>query len=241
MKFVFSPDYSVDIGAHVFPTQKFALVRDRLVERGLAKAKEFLDPGEASRADLLLVHSPQWVGKILEGRTNLDDEMLMELPWSKALAKAHSKAAAGTLLAARHALESGLGVHVGGGSHHAFAGHGEGFCVFNDLAVAIRVLQREDPSARAAVIDLDVHQGNGTASIFAGDPSVATFSMHQEDNYPVVKPPGTVDIGLPGGTSDEKYLKLLSESSGLSSMTRGPSSPSTRPESTAGKATPWAA
>ncbi|MEK7657569.1 MAG: histone deacetylase [Elusimicrobiota bacterium] len=211
MKFVFSPDYSVDIGAHVFPTQKFALVRDRLVERGLAKAKEFLDPGEASRADLLLVHSPQWVGKILEGRTNLDDEMLMELPWSKALAKAHSKAAAGTLLAARHALESGLGVHVGGGSHHAFAGHGEGFCVFNDLAVAIRVLQREDPSARAAVIDLDVHQGNGTASIFAGDPSVATFSMHQEDNYPVVKPPGTVDIGLPGGTSDEKYLKLLSE------------------------------
>jgi acetoin utilization deacetylase AcuC-like enzyme len=135
----------------------------------------------------------------------------MELPWSKALAKAHSKAAAGTLLAARHALENGLGVHVGGGSHHAFAGHGEGFCVFNDLAVAIRVLQREGPDARAAVIDLDVHQGNGTAAIFAKDSRVGTFSMHQEVNYPFVKPPSTVDIGLPGGTSDEKYLKLLSE------------------------------
>lgn len=211
MKFVFSTDYSVDIGAHVFPTEKFALVCGLLKEKGLAEAQDFEDPGEASRKDLLLVHTPRWVEKILDGRTDLDDEILMELPWSKALARAHSKAAAGTLLAARHALQGGLGVHVGGGSHHAFADHGEGFCVFNDLAVAIRAFQRETPGFKAAVIDLDVHQGNGTAAIFAQDPSVGTFSMHQEDNYPLVKPPSTVDIGLPGGTSDEKYLKLLSE------------------------------
>ena len=211
MKIVYSPDYEVEIGSHVFPTKKFRLVAQRLQAEGLARPQDFVDPGPASREDLRLVHTEEWVAKILDGKAALDDELRMELSWSPALGQAHGKAAAGTILAARQARKTGVGVHVGGGSHHAFADHGEGFCVFNDLACAIRRLQKDGLIRRAAVVDLDVHHGNGTAAIFSKDPAVATFSMHQEDIYPLEKPPSTLDIGLPCGTKDEKYLKLLKE------------------------------
>jgi len=211
MRIVTSPDYELNMGAHVFATRKFRLVAERLEAEGLARAQDFVDPGPPRKEDLLLVHTEAWVAKMLDGKPTPEDEARLQLSWSAALALAHGKAVAGTILAARHARETGLGLHVGGGSHHAFTDHGEGFCVFNDMACAIRRLQKDGLVRRAAVVDLDVHQGNGTADIFSNDPSVATFSMHQEDLYPVEKPPSTLDIRLPRGTRDAKYLKLLIE------------------------------
>lgn len=213
MRAVFSRAYSADIGDHVFPTRKFRMVAERVREEGLVGPGELVDPGMPERDDVLLAHTPEWTDKIFEGRATLEDELRMELRLSEPVAQAHLKTVAGTILTCRHALETGLGLHVGGGSHHAFAGHSEGFCVLNDLAAALIKMLGEGRVARGAVVDLDVHQGNGTASILAGRGDAFTFSMHQEDIYPFVEPesssPGTVDIGLPAGTSDEKYLKLL--------------------------------
>ncbi|MFH2202924.1 MAG: histone deacetylase [Elusimicrobiota bacterium] len=204
MKLFYSPEYEADIGDHVFPTRKFGLVAARF-----AGALDIADPGPAPRADLELAHTREWVAKILDGGATLDDEMRMEMPWSQELARSHVVQVAGTYAAGREALATGLGLHAGGGSHHAFAGHGEGFCVFNDLACALLKLRREGRLERAAVIDLDVHQGNGTAAILAPHADLATFSMHQEDIYPLHKPSSSRDIGLPAGTTDDKYLKLL--------------------------------
>ena len=120
----------------------------------------------------------------------------------------------GTLLTARSALEDGVAVHLGGGFHHAYAGHGEGFCLYNDVAVAVRALRAEDVVERVAVVDLDVHHGNGTAAIFAEDDDVLTFSMHQQNNYPSLKPPSDLDVGLPDGTEDADYLDLLDRALG---------------------------
>ncbi|MDE2238138.1 MAG: histone deacetylase, partial [Elusimicrobia bacterium] len=203
-RLVFSPDYAVDIGGHVFPTRKFALA-----ERLLPAALERVEPPLAGREELLLAHDPAWVDKVLDCRMTLDDEALMELPFSPEVSRAHRRAAGGTILACRDALERGSGLHCGGGSHHAFADHGEGFCVLNDIALGILQMRREGRLSRAAVIDLDVHQGNGTAAIFAGDPDVFTFSMHQDDLYPAVKPPSSLDVALPAGTGDRDYLGLL--------------------------------
>lgn len=206
MKLVFSEAYSVDIGKHSFPTKKFELAARALKRsRGCA----LVAPPSCPRADLELAHTPEWVSKILDGGATLEDETRMELAWSEALAQAHALAVSGTLLAAREALAVGLGLHAGGGSHHAFPDHGEGFCVFNDLAIASLKLKGEGRLSRAAVVDLDVHQGNGTAAILGGREGFATFSMHQEDIYPEAKVPGTLDVPVPAGTADEKYLKLL--------------------------------
>ena len=206
-RFVFSPLYAADIGDHVFPTEKFALVAEHFRGRG-----EFLEPALPTREELLLAHEAGWVDKVLSGRMSLDDEMRMELPFSPAVSTAHRLSASGTALACREALERGVGLHIGGGSHHAFPDHGEGFCVINDLAVGLRVLRAEGRLSRAAVIDLDVHQGNGTAAIFRDDPSVFTFSMHQEDIYPAVKERSSLDVGLGPGTGDREFLARLRES-----------------------------
>jgi acetoin utilization deacetylase AcuC-like enzyme len=205
-RFVFSPEYVVDLGGHAFATRKFALAADLLRGRG-----EFVAPPPATREQLLLAHDEAWVEKVLSCRMTLDDEAAMELPFSPALSRAHQLAAGGTILACRDALERGVGLHCGGGSHHAFAGHAEGFCVLNDLAVGILQMRQERRLSRAAVIDLDVHHGNGTASLFAGDPDVFTFSMHQGDIYPAFKPKSSLDIGLKAGTADAEYLALLEE------------------------------
>jgi acetoin utilization deacetylase AcuC-like enzyme len=206
-RFVFSPRYSADIGDHVFPTAKFALTADLLRSRG-----EFVEPELPAREDLLLAHDEEWVDKVLSGRMSLDDELRMELAFSPAVSEAHRLAAAGTALACRDALERGVGLHVGGGSHHAFRDHGEGFCVLNDIAVGLLKMRAEGRVLRAAVIDLDVHQGNGTAAIFRADPAVFTFSMHQQDIYPAVKERGSLDVGLGPGTGDREYLSRLRES-----------------------------
>ncbi|MBI4051330.1 MAG: histone deacetylase [Elusimicrobia bacterium] len=209
MRIIFSAKYEVDLGSHVFSTRKFKGVVESLIRSGEIAAKDVAEPSPASRKELILVHTDEWVSKILDGKTTPWDEAMLELPYSPDLAAAHHTAVGGTILACREALQTGLGLHVGGGFHHAFAGHGEGFCVFNDMAVAIVLLQREKKIRKALVVDLDVHQGNGTASLFAQDSSVFTFSMHQQNLYPVFKPPSSLDVNLPEGTGDGEYLFIL--------------------------------
>lgn len=206
-RFVFSPEYSVDLGDHAFVTRKFALAAALVRRLG-----EFVEPQAATREQLLLAHDEAWVDKVLRCRMTPEDEALMELPFSPAVSRAHQLSAGGTILACRDALERGVGLHAGGGSHHAFADHGEGFCVLNDIAVGILQMRAERRISRAAVIDLDVHHGNGTAAIFAGDPDVFTFSMHQGDLYPEKKPASSLDVSLKPGTTDEPYLRALKDS-----------------------------
>lgn len=207
---VYSPAYEIDIGLHVFPTVKFAAVREALVRVPVTDGRlTFVEPSAASWEELAKVHSPAYLTKLRVGDLTLADLAQLELPWSPAIVEGFRLMTGGTLAAARLALSSPLSVHIGGGFHHAFPDHGEGFCMFNDVAVAIRVLQGEGLVTRCAVVDCDVHHGNGTAATFAGDPTVLTVSLHQEHNYPAVKPPSTVDVHLRDGTRDEEYLDHL--------------------------------
>ncbi len=207
---VYSPGYECDIGPHVFPVEKFRRVRDALVASGWVTEASVVEPQPASREDLLLAHTPEFLDDLAALRWTRRTQM-SELPLDHAIVRAYLLAAGGTTLAARGACATGVGVHLGGGFHHAYADHAEGFCYLNDLAVAIRVLQRDRVVERAAVVDCDVHQGNGTAAIFATDGRVFTFSMHQETNYPVPKERSNLDVGLADGTSDEEYLERLSD------------------------------
>jgi acetoin utilization deacetylase AcuC-like enzyme len=195
----------------VFPTQKYRLVRDRLLAECTVSSADLVEPAAASDEHIALVHTADYVEKIKTGTLSAEDELRLEVPFSPALRDAAWLCAGGTTLAGRLALEHGIAVHLGGGFHHAFADHGEGFCLINDVAIAIRVLQREGTIRRAAVVDLDVHHGNGTAAIFRVDPDVFTFSMHQENNYPSWKPPSDLDSGLEDGTGDTEYLALLEQ------------------------------
>ena len=201
--------YEVDIGAHVFPTRKYRLVRDRLLAEGTVQAADLREPAPASDEDVGLVHTVDYVRRINTGSLSRDEQLVLEVPFSPALRVATWLCAGGSTLAGRLALERGIAVHLGGGFHHAFPDHGEGFCLINDVAIGIRVLQREGVVRRAVVVDLDVHHGNGTADIFRDDPDVFTFSMHQERNYPAHKPPSDLDIGLDDGAGDAEYLTLL--------------------------------
>jgi len=204
-----SPRYAIDIGPHVFPTRKYGLVRSRLIDIGLVRPDEVVEPTAAEWADLRLVHTAEYLDGLRDGTLSADDIAQLELPWSEAMVDGFRVMVGGTIEAARRAVAvHGVACHIGGGLHHAFPNHGEGFCPFNDVAVAIRVLQR-DGLRGAAVIDLDVHHVNGTAFIFESDPSVFTFSMHQQHNYPLWKPRGSLDIGLADGTHDRTYLAAL--------------------------------
>jgi acetoin utilization deacetylase AcuC-like enzyme len=158
---------------------------------------------------VLLVHTPEWVGKLRNGTISYQEILRLEIPYSRQMVEAFWLAAGGTTLAARYALESRIGFNLGGGFHHAFPAHGEGFCAINDIAIAIRCLQRDGAIKRAMVADCDVHHGNGTAAIFAEDPSVFTLSIHQFKNYPSEKPPSKLDIHLSDGTNDAEYLQRL--------------------------------
>ncbi|HUL02216.1 MAG TPA: histone deacetylase [Gemmatimonadales bacterium] len=206
---VWHPSYEVDIGPHVFPTRKYRLVRERLLADGTVASGDFIEAQPATDQQVGLVHDADYVRKITTGTLSVPEQQVLEVPFSPALREAAWLCAGGSTLTARLAMERGVAVHLGGGFHHAFPDHGEGFCLINDVAIAIRVLAREGIAGRAAVIDLDVHHGNGTAAIFRDDPTVFTFSMHQENNYPFVKPPSDLDVGLADGTGDDAYLRLL--------------------------------
>jgi acetoin utilization deacetylase AcuC-like enzyme len=205
-----SAHYTIPLPAgHRFPIAKYALLRERVLAEGLVSRERLREPERAAVDELLLVHTPDWVGRLTEGRLTGAEERRLGLPWTPQLVERSYRSVGGTIAAARAALERGVAMNLAGGTHHAFPGHGEGFCVFNDVAVAVRALQREGGIARAAVIDLDVHQGNGTHAIFAGDERVFTFSMHGGRNYPFAKVPGSLDVELADGTGDDEYLALL--------------------------------
>ena len=204
-----SAAYEVDIGAHVYPTEKYRLVRERLLADGTVDEDDFVEPRPATRDELARIHDEAWLDKVEAGALSHREELKLEVPFSPELREAMTLACGGTTMALRRALDDGVAVHLGGGFHHGFADHGEGFCLLNDVAVAARAVLAEGRAERVAVVDLDVHQGNGTAAVFAGDDAVFTFSMHQERNYPFPKPPGDLDVGLGDGTRDEEYLELL--------------------------------
>ena len=206
---IYHDDYDLNLGDHVFPSVKYKLIRERMIGEGFATADDFLQPQPAADEELILVHDRGWVTRLKHGTLGYHEILRLEIPYSRPMVNAFWLAAGGTMLAARCALKSRVGFNIGGGFHHAFHGHGEGFCAIHDVAVAIRKLQSEKLIERALVVDVDVHQGNGTAAIFAHDPSVYTLSIHQFNNYPSVKPPSTVDINHEDGTGDEGYMESL--------------------------------
>lgn len=239
-KLVYSDAYYLPIGNHVFPAEKYRRIHDRLIATAVADRSDFIEPQPATDQDILLVHKPEYVEKLRKGTLSPREEMEMEIPFSRELADAFWLAAGGSILAARQSLVDGVCISIGGGFHHAFPDHGEGFCMIHDVAVAIRRLQRDDKIQTAMTVDCDVHQGNGTAAIFAGTRmasallplssvstvqapagvprgkmrgahagDVFTISLHQHNNYPLWKPPSSIDVDLPDGTNDEDYLAWL--------------------------------
>jgi len=238
---VYSSRYQIDIGPHVFLTRKYSLVHARLIEAGVIRPADCVEPEPASWSDLALVHTAGYLEKMREGTVSPEDTAQLELPWSTEMVEGFRLMVGGTIQAGLVAClgtqspqspqnqtmsaisassafkttsagsaSSALNVvcHIGGGLHHAFPNHGEGFCPFNDVAVAVRVLQAHGLE-RIAIVDLDVHHGNGTAFTFEADPRVFSFSMHQQHNYPMWKPRGTLDIGLPDGAHDATFLREL--------------------------------
>jgi acetoin utilization deacetylase AcuC-like enzyme len=244
-KLIYSDNYYLPIGAHVFPAEKYRRVHDRLLQTAVASAEDFLPPQPASDQDILLVHAPEYVRKLKTGTLSPQEEMQLEVPFSPELVQAFWLAAGGSILSARQALSDRIAINIGGGFHHAFPDHGEGFCMINDVAVAIRRMQRDHKIHTAMTLDCDVHHGNGTAAIFAptrtaGEPlpsaststlaqarpakmhgahagDVFTISLHQHNNYPNWKPPSSIDVDLPDGVGDDDYLAWLDNalSSGL--------------------------
>ena len=174
-----------------------------------AAPEDFVEPEPADDGDVRLVHDAEYVAKLRSGTLSYQDILRLEIPYSRQMVEAFWLAAGGSMLAARLAMEDGVGFNIGGGFHHAFPGHGEGFCAINDIAIAVRRLQADGRIKRAMVVDADVHHGNGTASVFADDPSVFTLSIHQFNNYPSEKPLSSLDIHLADGTGDAEYLHRL--------------------------------
>ena len=249
-KLVYSDDYYLPIGSHVFPSEKYKCTHDRLLASGMAAPSDFVAPRPATDQDVLLVHTPQYVHKLKTGTLTALEELELEVPYSPELVRAFWLAAGGSVLAAGHALDDGVAISLGGGFHHAFPDHGEGFCMIHDVAIAIRCMQRDGKIRTAMTVDCDVHQGNGTAVIFAGprvpsDPlpptlasvldstdhiahpapherprsaharDVFTISLHQQNNYPVFKPPSSLDLNLPDEIGDAEYLASLGDALSL--------------------------
>jgi acetoin utilization deacetylase AcuC-like enzyme len=208
-KLVYHEGYDLHLGEHVFPSQKYRLIHEKLLADGIAEAGDFVRPTGASDEDILRVHTADWVEKLKTGKLSLSEKMKLEVPYSMELVEAFWLAAGGTIAAAQGALRDGFGCNLGGGFHHAYPGHGEGFCAIHDVAVAIRRLQHDGTIRKAMVVDTDVHHGNGTAAIFAKDESIFSLSIHQENNYPAHKPPSTIDLDLEDGVGDEEYLAAL--------------------------------
>jgi acetoin utilization deacetylase AcuC-like enzyme len=208
-KLVYHPGYDLNLGEHVFPSQKYRLIRNQLLDESFAEPRDFVEPQPASDREILRVHDPGWVDRLKTGTLSAAELLKLEIPYSKQMVEAFWLATGGTILAARNALNNRIEINIGGGFHHAFPRHGEGFCAINDVAIAVRALQHEALIERALIVDCDVHHGNGTAAIFSGDRSVLTLSLHQFNNYPSEKPPSTIDVHLRDGTGDDEYLDRL--------------------------------
>lgn len=211
MKLVYSDRYDLNLGSHVFPSIKYHLVKEMLLREHIAEPGDFLEPPPASDDDIALVHHREYLRKLQAGKLSYLEVLRLEIPYSPELVRAVWLCTGGSILAGRLALEGGVGVNLGGGFHHAYPDHGEGFCVLNDFAVAIRRLQKDKTIEQAMTVDCDVHQGNGTAAIFGGDHTVFTLSIHQVNNYPYPKPPSSLDINLEDGVGDEDYLRELAQ------------------------------
>lgn len=211
-KIFYSPFYYADIGEnHVFPIKKFELVRDRLLAEKTLRAEEIAEPLPARIEDVLLVHTEDYISRLRSGNLTAKEVRRLGLPWSNALVRRSFLATSGTINAAKTALQTDVSSNLAGGTHHAFPDRCEGFCVLNDVAVAIKVLQKENLAKRFLIVDCDVHQGNGTAFIFKTEETVFTFSMHGAKNYPLFKEVSNLDIELPDRTADAEYLETLSE------------------------------
>jgi len=235
-KLVYSEKYFLPIGEHVFRADKYRLIIERLTHQAAIDESDLLAPSAACESDVMLVHSPHYISKLMEGSLSAREELQMEIPYSPQVVGTFMLHTGGSILAAERALKDGICINVGGGFHHAFPDHGEGFCMLNDIAVAIRTMQKRGLIQRAMTVDCDVHQGNGTAAIFSkpgpGSPTlrsatpptlsstrgemvqgcsrdVFTISLHQENNYPFVKPPSSIDVNLPDGCSDDEYHSWL--------------------------------
>ena len=208
-KIIYHPGYDLHLGAHVFPSQKYRLIQEALLREGIAEPGDFLEPEPAADEDVLRVHTAEWTRNLKTGQLSMPELMQLEIPWSPEMVRAVWLAAGGSILAGRRALADKYSANLAGGLHHAFPGHGEGFCAIHDVAIAIRHLQAAGAIRTAMVVDTDVHQGNGTAAIFCDDPTVFTLSIHQENNYPMPKPPSDIDINLEDGTGDADYLAIL--------------------------------
>lgn len=212
MRVFYSPYYYANIGdTHIFPIRKFELVRDRLLHEGTLQPNEVVEPHPATIDDVKLVHTEDYVSRLCAGQLTAKEIRRLGLPWSESLVRRSFYAVGGTISAALAALEDGFSSNLAGGTHHSFADRGEGFCVLNDVAIAIRKLRNCGLIQRAAIVDCDVHQGNGTATIFSGDTETFTFSIHGANNYPLFKAKSTIDIELPDRTSDSEYLKCLTD------------------------------
>lgn len=210
MQVFYTPRYYASIGeGHVFPIRKFELVRERLLAEGTLDPSEIIEPFPAPLEDVLLVHAEDYVTRLCNGQLTIKEIRRLGLPWSESLVRRSFYAVGGTLAATQSALTNGYSSNLAGGTHHAFADRGEGFCVLNDVAIAIRALRARKLIRRAAIVDCDVHQGNGTATIFTDDEDTFTFSMHGANNYPLFKANSTLDVELPDGIEDVEYLESL--------------------------------
>lgn len=194
---------------HIFPMKKFEGLKRYLLEKEIITVAQIINPPMVDLAHLMSAHTQRYSLAVWEGTLDKKEIRRMGLPWTKSLAIRSRHAVQGTLNSALMALQDGISGNLAGGTHHAMPDHGEGFCVYNDVAVAIKVLQQSKWVNKVLVIDCDVHQGNGTAHIFEDDPNVYTFSIHGEKNYPFEKPPSNLDIGLPDKTGDKEYLLAL--------------------------------
>jgi len=210
MQVFYTPRYYAEIGeGHVFPIRKFELVRDRLLAEGTLEPAEIVEPSPAPLEDVLLVHTEDYITRLCNGQLTPKEIRRLGLPWSESLVRRSFYAVGGTFAATNVALTEGYSSNLAGGTHHSFADRGEGFCVLNDVAIAIGALRARNRISRAAIVDCDVHQGNGTATIFAGDNETFTFSMHGANNYPLFKAQSSLDVELPDGTVDHEYLETL--------------------------------
>ena len=210
MKIYFADHFALPLPeGHRFPLTKYSLLRQKIAQSDLFRDGSLIAAEPASEEQLALVHTSDYLQRVFQGTLSEKEVRRIGFPWSPEMVERSRRSVGGTIAACRAALQDGISANLGGGTHHAYADHGEGFCVFNDCAVAARVMQAEGRLKRVVILDCDVHQGNGSAAIFAGDPSVYTFSIHAAKNFPFHKEPSNLDIALPDGTQDEAYLEEL--------------------------------